>query len=298
MHKYMRAIGFSRLRKRDLDRLLFEIRRNPDHHQTALDSEGNEFVELRRELAPGMGLAMRGTYNDDGHFEMDYYFPYSCGREISTKVPAEVIRESARECYLGLCDDLRLGIDLIFYIQDMLTILESEQRNKKIVDFGGTTLGALSTEGKILMPVFTTAKQVENVQRFSEKHMELLSAAKEGDHEAYEELAMDDMDTYAMISDRIEREDLYSIITSYFMPSGIESDKYAVMGKILDCRTEVNRHSAETLFVMKIECNELIFDVCINSMDLFGMPEVGRRFKGKVWMQGSVHPISRNRGLI
>ena len=292
MHKYLRAIGFSRLQKRELDRLLFEIRRNPDHHQTALDSDGNEFVELRRELAPGIGIAIRGMYNDDGHFEMDYYFPYRYGREISTQVPTEVVRESARESYLGLCDDLRLGIDLIFYIQDMLTILESEQRGKKIVDFGGTTLSALSTEGKILLPVFSTAKQVENVQRFSEKHMELLTAAKDGDHEAYEELAIDDMDTYAMISNRIEKEDIYSIITGFFMPSGIESDKYAIMGDILEFKKVINHHTAEILYVLKLNCNEVIFDVCINSLDLYGVPEVGRRFKGKIWMQGSVHPIS------
>ena len=290
MHKYMRAIGFSSLKKKNMDQILFDIRRNPDRHQTALDTEGNEFVELRRELMPGMGIAVRGMYNEDGHFETDYYFPYHHGSEVSTNVPAEIIRESDRESFLGMCDDLRLGIDLIFYVQDMLTILESEQRNRKIVDFGGTTLSALSTEGKILMPVFSTAKQVENVQRFSEKHMELLTAAKDGDHEAYEELAMDDMDTYAMISNRIEREDIYSIITSYFMPSGIESDKYAVLGDILDCRQVVNRYTSETLYILKLECNEVIFDVCINSLDLYGVPEVGRRFKGKIWMQGSVHP--------
>ena len=290
MHKYLRAIGFSNIQKKELERMMYDIRRNPDDHQTALDTEGNEFVELRRELAPKMGIAMRGVYSEDGHFETEYYFPYIRGREISTKVPVEVIRESARECFLGLCDDLRLGIDLIFFVQDMLTILESEQRNHKMVDFGGTTLASLSTEGKILMPVFSTAKQVENVQQYSKKHMELLTAAKDGDKEAYEELAIDDMDTYAMISDRIEHEDIYSIVTSYFMPSGIESDKYSVLGEILETKKVINHHTAELLYVMKVNCNDLVFDVCINSKDLYGEPQIGRRFKGNVWMQGKVFP--------
>ena len=290
MHKYMRAIGFSKLRKRELDKLLYEIRRNPDHHQHALDTEGNKFVELRREMAPGMGIAMRGVYNDDGHFEMEYYFPYRYGREVSTKVPAEIVRESAQESFLGLCDDLRLGIDLIFYVQDMLTILESDQRNRRVVDFGGTILGALSTEGMILMPVHRSAKQVENVERYSKKHMELLTAAKDGDWDAYEELNFEEMDTYAMVSHRIMQEDIYSVITTYFMPSGIESDKYAVLAWILEWKKVKNRHTAETLIVMKLECNDIVFDVCINSKDLYGEPEVGRRFKGDVWMQGRVHP--------
>lgn len=290
MHKYLRAIGFSNIKKKELDRILLDIRRNPDEQQTALDTEGNEFVELRRELAPRMGIAMRGVYNENGHFVMDYYFPYRRGRDVSTKVPTEVIRESARESFLGMCDDLRLGIDLIFYIQDMLSILESEQRNRKVVDFGGTVLGSLSTEGKILMPVFSTAKQVENVQQYSKKHMELLNAAKDGDKEAYEELAIDDMDTYAMLSERIEHEDIYTIVTSYFMPSGIESDKYSVLAEILETQKVVNHHTAEMLHVMKLKCNDLVFDVCINAKDLLGEPQEGRRFKGNIWMQGKVTP--------
>jgi hypothetical protein len=30
------------------------------------------------------------------------------------------------------------------------------------------------------------------------------------------------------------------------------------------------------------------FDLTINEKDLLGEPEVGRRFKGNVWMQGTV----------
>jgi hypothetical protein len=39
---------------------------------------------------------------------------------------------------------------------------------------------------------------------------------------------------------------------------------------------------------MKIECNDIFFDVCINEKDLMGQPAIGRRFKGNVWMQGTV----------
>jgi hypothetical protein len=39
---------------------------------------------------------------------------------------------------------------------------------------------------------------------------------------------------------------------------------------------------------MEIMCNDILFSVCINQKDLLGEPEVGRRFKGNIWMQGSV----------
>lgn len=288
MHKYLRSIGFSRIRKNELDAILYEIRRNPDYHENALDSEGNAFVELRREITPGMGIAMRGSYDDDGHFVMDYYFPYRYGREVSTKDPIEVIRESEKECFLGLCDDIRLGVDLIFYVQDMMVILESDQRGQSHVDFGGTILSGLSTEGKILLPIYSTAKQIERVHQQKSQREELMMAAREGDHDAYEQLTMDDMDMYAMISNRIENEDILSIVNSYFMPKGIESDKYAVLGEILEKTVIVNHHTAESMQVLKLNCNGIIFDVCINERDLLGEPRVGYRFKGDVWMQGRV----------
>ncbi len=288
MHKYLRSIGFSHIRKKELDALLYETRRNPDYHITALDTDGNEFVELRREIAPGLGIALRGVYNEDTHFDMDYYFPYRMGREVSTKVPTEIVRVSDRESYLGLCDDLRLGVDLIFFVQDMLMILESDQRNQKMVDFGGVVLSALSTGGKIVLPIFSTEKQLERIHKRQSQREELLLAAKEGNHDAYEELSLDDMDMYAMLSKRVETEDVLSIVNSYFMPKGIESDKYSILGDIIDQKIVINHHTAETLYVLKINCNNIIFDVTINEQDLLGEPKVGRRFKGDVWMQGRV----------
>ena len=40
---------------------------------------------------------------------------------------------------------------------------------------------------------------------------------------------------------------------------------------------------------MKINCNEIILQVAINKVDLFGEPMTGRRFKGVVWLQGYIN---------
>jgi hypothetical protein len=37
-----------------------------------------------------------------------------------------------------------------------------------------------------------------------------------------------------------------------------------------------------------MECNDLNFDICINEKDLMGSPEIGRRFKGTIWLQGKI----------
>ena len=40
---------------------------------------------------------------------------------------------------------------------------------------------------------------------------------------------------------------------------------------------------------MRVNSNDLLFDICINEKDLYGIPEVGRRFKGNIWMQGKIN---------
>jgi hypothetical protein len=47
--------------------------------------------------------------------------------------------------------------------------------------------------------------------------------------------------------------------------------------------------TGEEIYVMRLNCNDLQFDVCINRQDLFGEPKIGRRFKGVIWMQGFIN---------
>ena len=114
-----------------------------------------------------------------------------------------------------------------------------------------------------------------------------MAAARDGDEEAIESLTLEDIDF--MSSKRVEKEDVFSIVESYFMPYGIESDQYSILGQIMDMETSHNRLTNETILFMKVNSNDLIFDICMNEKDLIGVPEVGRRFKGNIWMQGKIN---------
>ena len=119
--------------------------------------------------------------------------------------------------------------------------------------------------------------------------MHLIAAARRGDEDAIETLTLEDMDMYTTISRRIQKEDVFSLVDTYFMPYGVECDQYSVLGEITDCHLTKNKLTDEEIYVLTINCNELTFDVCINIIDLFGEPQVGRRFKGTVWMQGFIN---------
>ena len=89
-----------------------------------------------------------------------------------------------------------------------------------------------------------------------------------------------------MLSRRVANEDLLTIVESSIMPYGVESDQYAVIGEILDMSHSKNMVTGENMVIMTINSKDMIYDICINEKDLLGEPQIGRRFKGKIWMQG------------
>ena len=91
-----------------------------------------------------------------------------------------------------------------------------------------------------------------------------------------------------MISKRVTKEDVYSIVTTTFMPYGIESDKYTVIAEIQEVEKRINQVTQEQMYLLHLQSNDIEFEVCINEKDLLGEPTVGRRFKGNVWLQGRV----------
>lgn len=287
MHKFLRSIGFSNARKKELEAVLKGIIEHPEMMKVAKDSEGNEFAELSRSFAPNIGITVRGTYQENDTFEMDYYYPYMIGTSISTHEQIEVEKHAEKESYAGVCDELNLGVTLIFYLQNVADYLT--QRNKYLsrIHYGAVIAG-LSTEGKILVPILENSpKEKANVYQNDERS-QLMAQARDGDEEAIESLTLEDMDTYAILSQRILKEDILSIVKTTFMPYGIESDQYSIIGEILEYNLIENRLTQEKMYGLKVVCNGILFDICINEKDLFGAPDIGRRFKGNLWLQGSL----------
>ena len=198
-------------------------------------------------------------------------------------------KHSEKESYAGICDDMKLGVTLIFYLQNAADFLNEKSHGRKNFNSLTATLSALSLEGKILLPIKKSEKQIADTKKNSQNRNHLIAAAREGDEDAIENLTLEDIDTYSMISRRIVNEDILSIVDTYFMPYGIESDQYAILGEILTTSLIKNSRTEEDIYVLTINCNDLIFDLCINKKDLMGEPAPGRRFKGNIWMQGHIN---------
>lgn len=288
MHKFLRAVGFSNLKKKDLEIILEQIIEKPDLMKFTKDSEGNAFAELSKLYGSNIGITVRGSYDENDMFYMEYYFPYALSDEISTNEQIDIEKHAEKESYAGICDEMRLGVTLIFYLQNVADFLSEHSNNIYVKNLHGASFSALSVDGKVLLPIQERILEKQMVNRKQEKRNQLIAQAREGNEEAIESLTLEDMDIYNSISRRIRTEDVFSIVRSTFMPYGIESDQYCMLGEIQEVEEIVNSLTNETLYSMKVECNDIMFHVTINKEDLWGEPAVGRRFKGCIWLQGSV----------
>lgn len=151
------------------------------------------------------------------------------------------------------------------------------------------TFSGLAQGGMILLPVNKNEQQILNEKRASDTRRELMNAARKGDQAAIETLTFDDMDLYSKVSKRLANEDVFSIVDTYFMPFGAECDMYSIMGEILAVRERINRMTGVRLYQMRLNVNELTFDVCVPADSVMGEPEIGRRFKGTIWLQGYIN---------
>lgn len=290
MHSYLKTIGFSHLiRRKDIDEILKEVVLQYDEKTVVEDSDGRLFAELSKSYGCDVGLSVFGEYDEEDHFHPEYYFPYFRGTGISTREEVMVEKHGARESFAGACEDIRVGMTLFFFVQNVGEYLKKKKGGFLKEKETSVTLSGLASEGMIILPIARNEQEEEAYRKSSKERGRLLSAARQGDEKAMETLTMEDIDTYSMLSRRLVHEDILTIVDSFFIPCGIECDQYQIMGEINDVMETVNNITGEKVIQLGLNCNEIPFDVCINQKDLLGTPLVGCRFKGYVWLQGQVN---------
>lgn len=288
MHKYLRAIGFRDLKnKKELKEILTDvIMTSSDRGFTQLD-EDTKVAIMSKNISPSLGISVCGEFDEEGHFVYDYYFPYLRSYVKSVQEEITVERHSSQISFAGVCEEINFGVVVIFYLQNFAGYFEAKKNdelNKSYVSLTG-----LSTNGLIIFPLQKSSMQKRSQKIYSENRKNLIQDARRGVESAIESLSIQDMGIYNTICKKIQESDVYSLVDTTFIPCGVESDHYAVLGEILHVKKETNMYTGDKIFILTINCNDIMMDIAINEEDLMGVPEVGRRFKGDIWLQGSVH---------
>lgn len=291
----MRAIGFSRFEnRRELQELLTEVVMNADKRAMTMEAVNSYkdhtlLGEFCKNFADGLGIAVCGEFDEEEKFIYEYFYPYLEGSGITSCEDISVERHAEKDSYAGVCDDVKLGISLIFYLRNKIPYIKAQATGQLPIRGTTLTLSALSVNGTVMLPIQKDEEQIQRVRQASINRNNLMQAARKGDEDAIETLTLEDMDMYTIVSKKIQKEDVFSLVDTYFMPYGVECDQYSVLGEITAIRTTKNRITGEEIYILTIFCNELTFDVSINIIDLLGEPQVGRRFKGVIWLQGNIN---------
>ena len=290
MHKFLRAVGFSQYtEKKQVQKLIRDIIIHADERSYTTVGKKTLVAEFDRNFAEDIGIAVCGEFDEDDTYSFDYYLPYLRSDLVSTAEDISIERHAAKESYAGICDDPKVGVSLIFYLQNMISYLKLQGEGKIPAKGTSLNLSALSCQGTIMMPIQKTEWQKKKIAKDAVQRNRLIQAARGGDEEAKESLTLEDMDTYTSISRKIQKADIFSLVDTYFMPYGVECDQYSVLGEITDMKLVTNGLTGEKVHILTLCCNDLNLKVAINSIDLLGEPAVGRRFKGSVWLQGQVN---------
>lgn len=290
MHKYINAIGFQNIAsEKEWRTILLQAEKDFTGYERIAIEDTLDFCELRKEYGVGIGVCSYGLINENEVFEREFYHPYFEGQGITSYADVIVEQKPDRRAYLGICEDTKIGVSIIFHLINGMEYMREYQLGNLPKKSTSVTLSGLATTGRILLPVLKNQTQKQERLEASRSRMMLLSEARKGNSKAIESLTLDDMDTYSEVSKRILTEDIYSIVDTSFMPYGLECDQYAILGEILDIDTVENKFTKEEIYILTLDVNELQFDVCVPVNSIVGEPAIGRRFKGNIWLQGKIN---------
>ena len=291
MHSYLRSIGFSEISDiDDINDLTDSVISDHNVHSSHRTPDGRVIHLFKQNCGNFMRLVVCGEYDRNEIFFPQYLYPEYIGEDgcVSALEELTVEKNVGNDSYLCGMDDVRIGATLIFHLNNFGDYLNALREEKFSSSRPYTVrLSGLSDNGTILFPVKNSPSKEKNLEKESERRA-LLKAAQNGDTEAMESLTLEEFDTYSMLIERIEVEDVYSIVDTFFMPKGITSDRYSIMGTIDLYKERTNIRTNETVAHMRVNCNGIHVHVTINKKDLVGQPAVGRRFKGDIWLQGQV----------
>ena len=289
MHDFLRAVGFSQIKdKSEYQEILRNVLDEPTEVFMSPCSMKSAFGGMAKAYADSMGIMAFGEFTPEADLEPEFYFPYLKGRTVTATEFISIEKQPDKESYMGVCDDIDLGVSLIFQLLNMKDYMEYSIKHDRLLKKFPLKLSGLSLSGTIILPVLRLKGHKERRKMETTHRNQMLAAARQGDQDAIESLTLEDIDLYTSISKRTKTEDVLTIVESYFMPYGISCDQYAVLGNILSVDTLTNFSTGEEICRMSLECNDLVFDVCINKKDLYGEPAAGRRFRGNIWLQGIV----------
>ena len=118
MHSFLKAIGFSQISKREeMKKIILDVIKNYDKKNVIQNYPDGTFAEFSRNYGNDCGITVCGQYDEEDRFHVEYYYPFFRGTGVTTQEAVTVEKHVDKNAFSGACDDLRIGITLIFFFR-------------------------------------------------------------------------------------------------------------------------------------------------------------------------------------
>lgn len=295
MNRYLEAIGFKSIRNREqMEKLSREAIINFDQRQVYANEQGALVGSFIKKFGPNMGIVVMGEFDSGKNFHPSSTTPFLHSDVISSTSYIEIEKKRAGEEYAGCLDDFHFGSAVVFHLINAGEYMDGLQKSKSSLHKqdeiypGYVCLSALSISGRIILPVLKNEFEDEEIIQRTENHARLSEKARKGDEDALDELADYEYTVMEEVQQRIQQEDLLTIVDTSLFPSGMEADQYRVVGTILDCERVKNSKTEEMIWQMNLKVCGIHIRLAIHESSLLGYPKPGRRFRGNVWLAGEI----------
>ena len=100
MHSYLRAVGFSELKKRtQIEEIIQDVIETYDEKNVIEDYEDGVFAEFSKNYGCDCGITVCGQYDENNEFHVEYYFPFFRGNGITTDENVVIERHAACQSF-------------------------------------------------------------------------------------------------------------------------------------------------------------------------------------------------------
>lgn len=289
MHEFLRSIGLRSLHtKEELRRLTEWVTEAPEDMAITDAGADDNVAEATRFFAGGAGVTVVGSVREDGSVIPEYYFPCLKTDVISSDKVVNVDRLQTREGFAGMCDDPRVGTPLIFNVRNVVDAERDFEDNEFETAFHSVSFGMLLSDATIVLPLIPEARMTEEKREEMDRRREEAMREAETSPEAFSEYAKNAIDEYERFLYHMQNTDILSMVDSFLMPYGLESECYYILGTILSEEDYFNELTGERYYRMTVEVNGITLSAVVNEADLTGIPQEGCRIRAHGWLQGFV----------
>ncbi|MGL5675902.1 MAG: DUF3881 family protein [Cellulosilyticaceae bacterium] len=289
MESPLKSIGFSKLEDTyTLEDILSDVLEKPTFQKAMQLDDKHLLAEYIKQVAPNTYVMARvAVKKSKKNPKLDVYDcePYVIADKDMKVIDVEIEGVDDTSAYYVICEEKETGMQLIFWLQNVVEYLE-EKKQKKVCTH--VNVAALASEGTIVLPIQKDEEEESFEKEEREKLRLMLQRMKEGDTEAKEILEKEEREMDNQLKERLKEEDFLSIMSGYFIPVTLEDATYAILGEIIRIQERCNEDTKEEMYVFTLSVNDMPLEIMIHKDTLVGMPSIGMRFMGTCWLQGKV----------